>query len=195
MKKIKNPTPEELERLKKAEEAEALRLQLMQGPESLIQRKQTDRSLDHRIEKVELLGGKIINLRELQDYLDGMIHDYGVMFKQNFYKQIFRLNGWKMPECAKIKEKPSIVAVYTNDFIYGRFPKEILPKLQGNNQFNEIGVRMYRHFQFLSEEGAKKLETFIEDAVAIMERCTTWDEFVKEHAKAYGFPFQTSLFE
>jgi hypothetical protein len=30
--------------------------------------------------------------------------------------------------------------------------------------------------------------------VGIMKRCKFWDEFVAEHAKAYGHPFQSSLF-
>lgn len=194
MKKTKVLDSKTAEKLKKIEDNNRLRLQLTSGPDLLIEKKKSDTSLDFRIEKIELINGRVINIKELRAYIDGKIHDYGIKFHQEFYREIFRLNSWALPVSGIIKEKPNIVAEWTNLYIYGRFPKEVLPEIQGNNDYNAIGIRLYRHFQFLTEEGIVKLENFILEAIQIMKRCTTWDEFVKEHAIAYGFPFQTSLF-
>ncbi|HTA27961.1 MAG TPA: P63C domain-containing protein, partial [Bacteroidia bacterium] len=135
----------------------------------------------------------VINLKGLRHYIDNKINAYAKKFGQDFYMQIFRLNGWAIPANGKISRKPGVVGKFTIDIIYGRFPKEVLPQLEGNNRFNEIGMRLYKHFQFLTPEGVQKLEQFIKDSVKIMERCHNWSEFVSEHAKAFGHPFQTSL--
>lgn len=195
MKRIENSSKKAAEQLKKSQEADALRKQLTIGPDLLIQRKGSDKSLDQKIEKIELISGEIIDPKELRAYIDTKINDYGIKFKQSWYREVFRLNGWEIPENGIISEKPSIVGSYTRDIIYGRFPKEVLPVLEVKNKFNEIGIRMYKHFQFLTPEGAKKLETYINQSEKIMKRCTYWDEFVREHAKEYGHPFQTSLFD
>jgi hypothetical protein len=160
----------------------------------LIERKGSDKSLDKTIEKIELISGEIIDIKKLYEYIDKKINDYGIQFQQSWYREIFRLNGWEIPASGIISKKPSIVAKYTIDIIYGRFPKEVLPVIESKNRFNEIGIRMYKHFQFLTPEGVKKLGKYIEDSEKIMKRCTYWDEFVREHAKVYGHPFQMSIF-
>ena len=172
-----------------------MRKQLTIGPDSLIQRKGSDRSLDKRIEKIELISGEIIDVKKLYEYIDNKINEYDIQFQQSWYREIFRLNGWEIPENGIISKKPSIVAKYTIDIIYGRFPKEVLPVIETKNRFNEIGIRMYKHFQFLTPEGVKKLGKYLEQSEQIMARCTYWDEFVREHAKEYGHPFQMSVFD
>lgn len=182
-------------KIKRIEEENALRLKLTAGPDELIKTKYTDAALDSYLEKIELINGRIINVKEILAYIDGKIRDYGIKFRQEFYKEIFRLKGWVIPDSGVIKEKPQIVAVYTALYIYGRFPKEILTELQDSNKFNdEMGQRMYKHFNLLTPDGVIKLEKFINDSIDIMKKCQNWDEFVREHAKAYGKPFQTSLF-
>ena len=195
MKKIENSSKQTSEQLRKAQEADELRKQLVFGPDSLIERKGSDKSLDKKIEKIELISGEIIDIKKLYEYIDNKINDYGVQFQQSWYREIFRLNGWEIPESGIISKKPSIVAKYTIDIIYGRFPKEVLPVIESKNKFDEIGIRMYKHFQFLTPEGVKKLSKYLEESELIMTRCTHWDEFVREHAKAYGHPFQMSLFD
>lgn len=195
MNKIENSNNKTQEQLKKAQEADALRKQLTIGPDSLIQRKGSDKSLDQKIEKIELISGEIIDVKKLYEYIDNKINDYGIQFQQSWYREIFRLNGWEIPESGIISKKPSIVATYTIDIIYGRFPKEILPVIETKNRFNEIGSRMYKHFQFLTPEGIVKLGKYLQQSEDIMKRCTYWDEFVREHAKVYGHPFQMSIFD
>lgn len=195
MKKIKNLSGKTSEQLKKAQAADELRKQLIIGPDSLIERKGSDKSLDQKLEKIVLISGEIIDVGKLYEYIDNKINDYGIQFQQSWYREIFRLNGWEIPAGGIISKKPSIVATYTIDIIYGRFPKEILPIIETKNRFNEIGARMYRHFQFLTPEGVEKLRKYLQESEDIMKRCTYWDEFVREHAKVYGHPFQMSIFD
>jgi hypothetical protein len=194
MKKLKEQKKKTVEQLKKLEEAELLRKQLVTGPDLLIEKKGADKSLDLRNEKVELISGEILDLKKLWHYIDSKINEYEKRFSQEYYKEIFRLNGWPIPENGIISKKPSIVAQFTIDYIYGRYPKEILPAIEKNNKYSQIGTRLYKHFQFLTPEGVVLLEKFIAESVGIMKRCKYWDEFVAEHAKAYGHPFQSSLF-
>jgi hypothetical protein len=194
MKKLKQGKKQTVEQLKKQQEADSLREQLVTGPDLLIERKGSDKSLDLRNEKIELISGEILDLKKLWHYIDGKINEYEKRFSQDYYKEIFRLNGWPIPENGIISKKPNIVALFTIDYIYGRYPKEILPAIEKNNKYSQIGTRLYKHFQFLTPEGVILLEKFIAESVDIMKRCKFWDEFVAEHAKAYGHPFQSSLF-
>jgi hypothetical protein len=194
MKKVKEVRTKTVEQLKKQEEANALREQLIFGPDLLIERKGSDKSLDLRLEKVELISGEILDLKKLWHYIDRKINEYEKRFSQEYYKEIFRLNGWPIPESGIISQKPNIVAQFTKDYIYGRYPKEILPAIEINNKYSEIGIRLYKHFQFLTVDGVVLLEKFIAESVVIMKRCKYWDQFVAEHAKEYGHPFQSSLF-
>jgi hypothetical protein len=194
MKKVKQISKETAEQLKKLEEAKALREQLIFGPDLLIERKASDKSLDQRIEKIELISGEILDLTKLWHYLDSKINEYEKKFGQEFYREIFRLKGWAIPQSGIISKKPSIVGKITKDYIYGRFPKEVYPAIEIKNNYDEIGMRLYKHFQFLTPEGVIRLEKFIEESVVIMKKCKYWDEFISEHAKAYGHPFQVSLF-
>lgn len=195
-KTTKTSSSETSEKLRKEQEInEDLRKQLLLGPDLLIEKSGSDKSLDARIEKVELISGRILELRPLLKYIDKRINEYSKKFPQEYYREIFRLKGWAIPSNGNISRKPSIVGKFTIDFIYGRFPKEVLPAIETNNPYiNDLGIRYYKHFQFLTSEASIKLEKFIKDSIIIMKRCNYWDEFVAEHAKAYGHPFQTSLF-
>jgi len=195
MKNINDLSKKAAEKLRKEEEANALRQQLALGPDLLIKRKASDKYLDQRIEKIELINGEVIDLIKLRQFIDSKINAYAKKFGQEFYKEIFRLNGWKIPENGVIYRKPSVVGKFTNEIIYGRFPKEVLPQLQGNNKYNDIGMRLYKHFQFLTPDGILKLEKFIFESVLVMKKCHHWDEFVSEHAKKFGYPFQKSIFD
>jgi hypothetical protein len=178
----------------KTESRHELKQLLLDLTEQGIFNRFSDRKLDRENQKIKLRSGKIIDLYELDKYIDDKINTYAKEFGQDYYLEIFRLNGWKIPESGIISYKPNIVGRYTIDIIYGRFPKEVLPTIEGNNKYNEIGIRLYKHFQFLTPKGIELLEKFIEDSVIVMKKCKFWDEFVEEHARIYGFPFQTSLF-
>jgi len=110
-----------------------------------------------------------------------------------FYREINRLNKWDIPE-SELYLKPPIVGKYTNEIIYGRYPKEVLPLLQNLNPYVRIGYRYVKHFQWLTETGQKQLEGFIKDSVDTMKKCNNWNEFRIRYAREFGVPFQLSIF-
>lgn len=184
--------------LNKAQEKEA-RAQLAQLlislPEDRIGAGYTDARFDREHEKFMLLGGREISLHEVNEIkktIAKTLQDYQPTFREEFYVQTFRLHGWPIPD-GGIVDKPHVCARYTNEIIYARFPKEVLPMLQHLNPFVEMGLRMHKHFQWLNPEARVSLLGFIEQAIETMKTCTGWYEFRVKYAKQYGLSFQLRL--
>lgn len=158
-----------------------------------------DDKLDRHNDIVELLNGTRIDLKEFirkrQEVISEILADYEPIFPQAYYKNIFRLNGWPLPE-GNIYQKPHLVAKYTNEVIYGRFDKDVLTKLQVLNPYVGVfGKREYKHFQYLTQDGKQWVVQFINDSITLMEQCSTWIEFREKYFVQYNVPYQTELFE
>lgn len=174
----------------------------MQGPENRVQQKYSDRSLDRENEIIELLGGRQVTIRQIKDIISKCEQECAGLYKQEyvttfppiFYAEIDRLNNWNRPK-EKKHEKPPIVGRWTKEIIYGRFPKEVLPVLEQLNPYIGFGIRLYKHFQWLTPEGKTQLESFITDSINVMQSSNTWYEFRIKYAKRFGVPFQLSAFE
>jgi hypothetical protein len=130
-------------------------------------------------------------LKEIEDVIASRLQEYCVMFVPAYYKEIFRLNNWPWDPA----RRPHIVAVWTNEIIYARFKKDVLPTLQTLNPFTELGIRNYKHFQWLNEDGHKLLEGFILDAVRVMKTSSSWYEFRMKYGKEFNLPVQIKMWE
>lgn len=176
---------------KKVDESQ-LKLRLLQSPEEKILERGSDKTLDRKNE-IELLSGKIINIdaeREaLSKIIANAIKDYSPRVPQEYYRQIFRLNNWDIPE-GKISEKPSIVGTFTNQIIYDRFNKAVLPELKRLNPYVRFGIRNFKHFQLLTDEGRVLYDKYIKDAIEVMKECKEWYEFRIKHSAKFGISFQ-----
>jgi hypothetical protein len=176
---------------KKADEKQ-LKLKLLQSPESKIQDRFSDKNLDRKNE-IELLSGRVIDLDEEQEALRKVIanalKEYAPRVPQEYYRQIFRLNKWTIPE-GKIKEKPSIVGRFTNEIIYDRYKKSVLPELKRLNPYITLGMRNFKHFQWLTEEGQSLYDGYIQDAISVMKESTDWYDFRINHSVKFGVTFQ-----
>lgn len=97
-------------------------------------------------------------------------------FPDEFYKQIYRLRGWKWPVG---KAKTPLLGHITNDIVYERLPPAILPKLQElNPTVADTKRRKHRHHQFLSEDvGQPDLRDHILQIIPLMKVSKTWDGF------------------
>lgn len=102
------------------------------------------------------------------------------------------MNGWTIP-ARGITEKPHVIAQYTNEIIYQRFSKEVLPMLQHLNPYCAMGFRMHKHFQWLTPEARVYLLRFIDEAIAVMRTCTNWYEFRIKYGKQFGLSFQLKM--
>ena len=171
-----------------------LQQQLLFGPELKITKK-----VSQERDVIELLNGSKINvkevLKEVRQFISNALAGYEPAFPKEYYQHINRLNGWPIPN-DMLYLKPPIVARFTNELIYKRFPKCVLPALQHLNPYVAYRLRKYKHFQRLTKEGRDLLEDFIEQAVKCMTECTTWHEFRVKYAEQYPLPTngQSSLF-
>jgi hypothetical protein len=183
----------EINKKVKTGDRQELKQLLLERTEQRTEEKFSDKNLDRENEKIKLISGEIITIRGLRNYITQYVQPYSPKFPKEFYIQINRLNNWNKSE-SELYLKPPIVGRYTNEIIYGRYPKEILPMLQNLNPYMRLGFRLVKHFQWLSEEGQKQLETYIEDAIQTMKECNDWEEFREKYARKYGLPFQLSIF-
>lgn len=167
---------------------------LLQGPENRVQQKYSDKNLDRENEIIELLGGRQVTIKQVKDIIAKYEQEYVTTFPPIFYSEIDRLNNWNRPK-EKKHEKPPIVGRWTKEIIYGRFPKEVLPVIEQLNPYIGFGIRLYKHFQWLTPEGKGQLESFITDSITVMQSSSTWYEFRVKYAKRFGVPFQLSAFE
>jgi len=172
-----------------------LMLQLINSPEERVKAKGSDKTLDRNIE-IKLLSGKTVNPQQeytlFIKFLEKEFQKYERRVPQIYYKEIFRLNSWAIPE-GNIKEKPSIVGQYTNQIIYARFDKSILAELRRKNPYINLGRREFKHFQLLTQHGLDNFDQYIQDAIICMLECTDWYEFSKKYAIKYGLAFQLNM--
>jgi P63C domain len=99
-------------------------------------------------------------------------------FPDEFYKQIYRLKGWKWPVG---KAKTPYLGQITNDVVYERLPEGVLPKLRELNPTqSDSKRRKFKHHQFLSQEvGLPDLRDHILQILPIMRISKDWKTFKK----------------
>ncbi len=185
-----------LNKEQQTENRQELQQLLIQLTEEKVSARWKDKSLDRENEKIQLMGGGEISLkeiREMQNIMAKNLQEYSPQYPKDFYKEINRLNGWSKSE-DYLYQKPPIVGRYTNEIIYARFSKEVLPMLQHLNPYVNWGGRQHKHFQWLNEEGKLSLQKFISDAVEVMRTCSTWYEFRIKHSAQFGLTFQLDAF-
>ena len=124
----------------------------------------------------------------LEKYLALEPNSWTHTFPVDFYREIYRLEGWKWTELENGKKPPtpSVVGHYTNNYIYERLAPGVLTELRIKNP-----ERAIRHHQwFNSEYGHPKLAAHIEAVVALMKAAKSKDEFIKFLNKAYPMPWK-----
>ncbi|MDF1587184.1 P63C domain-containing protein [Marinimicrococcus flavescens] len=100
-------------------------------------------------------------------------------FPDEFYRQIYRLKGWKWPVG---KAKTPLLGHITNDIVYDRLPEGVLQKLRElNPTLEDTKRRKWKHHQFLSAEvGQPDLRDHILQLLPIMRISKSWPSF-KRH--------------
>jgi len=182
-----------------SEEAKQERLflsgMLIQQTEDLVKEAQK-RKAKREAETIELRSGVKISLAEINSVVTAMRQPYEPKFPNEvpFYKEMYRLKNWTHLD-PNDYIKPPIVAKWTLEIIYGRFTKDVLPALETLNPAFSNGIRLHKHFQFLTQEAQEKLIEFRDDAIRVMKTCSSWYEFRKKLHAEYGVPYQIDIFE
>ncbi|GAB2469655.1 hypothetical protein GCM10011375_40270 [Hymenobacter qilianensis] len=167
---------------------------LLQQTEDL-NRKQQELKKQRDQEVIELIGGGTTSLGALKALIASKRQPYEPRFPRSipFFSEIYRLNGWHDLDPASYI-KPAVVAVWINELIYNRFSQEVLPTLRVFNPKRFGGSRAYKHFQFLNAEGQAELEQYRDEAIALMQTCSTWYEFRAKLFVVHSVPYQVELF-
>lgn len=189
-------TEEELRQLKALQEEKNkkfLKDFILQQTEAKIEEKGTDANLDKEIEKGKLL--EVVShywqIESIGVNILAWPSEYTKIFPQEYYKEIYRLQNWPIPE--NISSKPWIVGKFTNEIIYYRFSHEVLPFLRIINPYKIPGVREYKHHQYLTEGARIKLSQFIHEAIEEMKNHEDWNSFRINYCKKYKVPYQLKL--
>lgn len=105
-------------------------------------------------------------------------------FPDEFYRQIYRLNGWG--EFGLTANYYSIVGHFTNDIVYERLAPGVLDELRKKNPTMPEGYRKHKHHQFLTpEHGHPKLREHLLGVIALMKSHERMDEFMQSLSRVY----------
>lgn len=191
-------TPEELKQLQLLQDKknqDLVKRFILDQTEAKVKDKFSDKELDAENEKRSLLESieDLWTVKKIDDHVLKIPADYEKIFTQDYYKEIYRLNGWKY-DGASIAQKPWAVGRYTNKIIYYRFSQEVLPFLRIVNPFIIPGVRKYKHHQYLTPGSRIELIKFITEAVETMGECSDWNNFRIVYCTKYNVPYQLKFF-
>lgn len=131
---------------------------------------------------------------ELQKILKGYISEellpWQQRFPHEFYKQIFRLNGWDY-NVKNLKARPSVVGKWTNKYVYKQLPKGVLEELKRITPKNEKGrIKEHLHRRLTEDVGHPNLNNQIVTVITIMKLSKNWKDFNVKFNNLYS---QTSF--
>ncbi len=101
-------------------------------------------------------------------------------FPDEFYKQIFRLNGWKYNPLDQ--RRPKVIGKLTNQVVYKKLPPGVLEKLRELNPVKNKKTwrRGAAHFQYLSSDiGQPDLRDHFLQVMPLMRVSDNWKSFIK----------------
>lgn len=119
----------------------------------------------------------------LKAYISKDLLPWQKRFPDNFYKEIFRLNGWNYT-VQDIKQRPGVVGTWTKKLIYEQLPKGILKELEKNTPKNEDGKYKAKLHQSLTPDiGNPHLQSQIYSIIGVMNISDDWKSFIRNFNK------------
>jgi hypothetical protein len=125
--------------------------------------------------------------RLLSVYLSEEKLAWAKRFPDEFYKQIYRLKGWKWPVG---RAKTPLLGHITNEIVYDRLPEGVHVRLRELNPTDEeTKRRKWKHHQFLSEDiGQPDLRDHILQLLPVMKISKDWVAFKRNFEMAFPKP-------
>ncbi len=109
---------------------------------------------------------------------------WALTFPLDFYKEIYRLRGWKFEPWNT--QRPSVVAAWTDDFVYDRIAPGLTEELRVKNPIADTGRRSHKHHQwFNTDKGHPKLKEHIAGVIALLRASDNWESFKRGLDRAY----------
>jgi hypothetical protein len=121
--------------------------------------------------------------RLLNRYLRDHARQYVETFKRDFYREVFRLNGWEWNE-SNPAHGPRCLAGITNDVVYDRLFPGLTEELRNRNPVVEDQDgnrrRLNKHHQFLSDDlGRQQLISHLDFLINFMRAFPDWRRFTR----------------
>lgn len=121
--------------------------------------------------------------RIIEKYCEPKALPWVRMFDIDFYRQVYRLNGW--PFDPETTSRPGIVGHWTND-LYDRLAPMVRHELHGRVRRNANGRPTQKLTQYLTpEEGKPRLRELLEGVKALMRISANWDDYHTKLEVAY----------
>ena len=109
---------------------------------------------------------------------------WALTFPIDFYREIYRLRGWKFEPWNT--KRPSVVALWTDDFVYDRLAPGLTEELRSKNPVADTGRRTHKHHQwFNTDRGHPKLKEHIAGVIALLRASEDWKGFRRGLDRAY----------
>ncbi|MDO6810029.1 P63C domain-containing protein [Zobellia galactanivorans] len=122
----------------------------------------------------------------LKQYISEELLPWQKTFPDEFYIQIFRLNGWEY-NSEMIKKRPGVVGHWTNQLIYDQLPTDVLKILKQKTPKSESGNYTARFFQSLTPDiGNAHLQNQLVSVVTLMKISKNWSDFMEKFNQLYG---------
>jgi hypothetical protein len=123
----------------------------------------------------------------LEAYVQAELRPWLKMFPDEFFKEIYRLQGWEYKPGTS-KRTPQ-VGKLVNKYIYEQLPDGVLEELQRRNPKNEKGHRSHKHHQFLTQStGHPHLDRQISTVTTLMRISDTKAQFETLFERAFPPP-------
>lgn len=127
---------------------------------------------------------------ELQKVLSAYIAEellpWQKRFPDEFYKEIFRLNGWDYT-VGGIKKRPGVIGKWTKSLIYAKLPDGVLRELYSRTPRTSTGKLAKRLHQSLTlDVGNPHLEKQLVAVITLMNISKNWREFMRFFNKKFG---------
>lgn len=109
---------------------------------------------------------------------------WALTFPIDFYREIYRLRGWKFEPWNT--RRPSVVALWTDDFVYDRLAPGLTEELRQKNPVADSGRRTHKHHQWFNpDRGHPKLKEHIAGVIALLRASEDWKSFKRGLDRAY----------
>ena len=136
----------------------------------------------------------------LEAFITRELRKWVSTFPVDYYKELFRLRGWKFPNLpADQRKRPILVGTLTNNVVYDRLAPGVRAELRRLTPRDEKGRLKHKLFQRLTENvGNPRLREHLAAVIALMRASETWEQFMQILDKAlprYGdtplLPFES----
>lgn len=113
----------------------------------------------------------------LEQFISEELRKWAKTFPDEFYRQMFRLRDWEWKP-QSVRQRPSVVGIYTNDLVYERLAPGVLEELKRKNPKLPSGRRKHKHFQWLTQDvGDPALREHLASVIALMKASSDWTQF------------------